>query len=206
MRTWERSHPDWEYIVWDEAAIRDLGITNADRFEELLDAGVYDAASDVARIEILYALGGVYVDCDSVCLRPMDGAPFLDAGFFATREIPPRGSYLVTNSFMGCVPAHPLASRYIQHIGHAKMRCVHGRTGAAFCCAWRLTGPQALTGLIRRARMADVMVLEPWAFFTRTIKGVPVPGHGWGEHFWSSTGERSPDGEFPGAVSYEEVR
>ena len=49
-------------------------------------------------------------------------------------------------------------------------------------------------------------MLEPWAFFTKTITGEPVQGNGWAEHFWASTGERSPEGFFPGAVSYEEAR
>jgi len=83
-----------------------------------------------------------------------------------------------------------------------KVRCSHGGQGAAFCCAWRITGPIALTGIIRGT---DAMVLDPSAFYTQTIKGVPVKGKGWGEHFWSSTSERSPEGTFPGARFYEEA-
>lgn len=179
-----------------------FGLSNRLLYERLLAAGIYDAASDVARIELLHRLGGVYVDADSRCLRPMDDAPFLEAGFFCTEEIPPRGNFLVTNAFMGSAPGSPVARRYIDHIGRAKVRCIHGRQGAAFCCAWRHTGPMALTAVIART---DALVLPPSAFFTKTITGEKIQGSGWGEHYWSSTGGRSPKRVFPGAVGYEEA-
>jgi len=202
MDTWRDRHPAWDYHLWGEQELEAFGLRNQHLFERLLAARVYDAASDVARVELLRGFGGVYIDADSVCRHSLEGAPFLAAPFFATREIPPSGRYLVTNAFMGSEPHHPLLDRYIEHISRARVTCRHG-DGAAFCCAWRITGPMALTNLIRRDRTA--MVLEPAAFFTRTIKGDPVEGEHYGEHFWSSTGERSPEGWFPGAVSYQEA-
>lgn len=202
--TWERGNPNWQYRLWDEDSVAQLGLHNAALWRELIRRGIYDAASDVARVEILYRFGGVYADADSRCLRSLDGAAFLRSGFFATEEIKPDGETFVTNAFMGSEPHHPILSSYIERIARRRrFRCAHGGDGAGFCCAWRLTGPIQLTRILRDA--TDYEVLPPSAFFTRTLSGEPVPGKGWGEHYWSSTGGRSPRDAFPGSRNYQEA-
>lgn len=199
MATWREAHPAWGYRLWREADIEGFGLRNEPLWRDLIERGIYDAASDVARIEVLHRHGGIYIDADSQALRPMDGAPFLDARFFATREIRPGGHTFVTNAFMGSVPGHDILVRYIDRIGKRRVVCGHRGKAGAFCCAWKQTGPVALTQMIKRT---DAVILEPWAFFTHTIMGDPVPGHGWGEHYWSSTTTRSPAGTFPGGRGY----
>lgn len=207
MVTWNRMHPGWHYDLWNEARIERFGLRNARLYHDFLDAGVYDGASDVARVEILARFGGVYADADSRCLRPLDGAPFLRAGFFATREQPPDGSYFVTNAFMGCVPHHPLIERYVARLSRVRKprKCIHGHEGAAFCCAWRMTGPRLLTSLLKVSRESDIRILAPWVFFPVTIQGEAVAGgdRAYARHYWSSTGERTADKTlFPAAVDY----
>lgn len=206
MRTWQL--PGWDVRLWRESDVEQFGLANAALWRQLTDAKVYDAASDVARIEILGRLGGVYADADSVCLRPLDDAPFMDAPFFAVQEIQPNGKPFVTNAFMGCKPGSVIAAAYVRRIGRSRVRCHHGGEGAAFCCAWKTTGPLALTATLDAMSHVDerATVLPPAAFFTHTITGEPIDGEHWAEHYWSSTGERSPVHLFPAARSYREGR
>lgn len=193
IESWASCHPTWDHHLYREDDIDVLGLQNRALYERLLEAKVYDAASDVARVEILDRLGGVYVDADSVCLKPLDGAPFLGSAFFATREIHERGGYFVTNAFMGSEPGHPILRRYIAALSRARVRRPWE--------AWRHTGPAVLTRLVRGT---DATILEPAAFFTQTILGEPIEGEHYGEHYWASSTARSPAGHFAGRT-YEEA-
>jgi mannosyltransferase OCH1-like enzyme len=64
---WLTMNPDWELIIWNE-----------DNMIKLQNQALYDASfkypnmqSDIARVEILYKYGGVYIDCDVVPLKPL---------------------------------------------------------------------------------------------------------------------------------------
>lgn len=90
--TWLALHPDWEYHLWN--------LENLD-FEpqcaELLKQCRHPAQmADLLRMEILYRHGGVYVDIDFECLRPIDG--LLDnVNVFACSE----DGLHITNSIVG---------------------------------------------------------------------------------------------------------
>ena len=70
METWPRNHPDWSYHVWTEETI-DYPLRNQAQYDAMKDFG---GKADVLRYEILSRHGGVYVDADMVCLRPLDPA------------------------------------------------------------------------------------------------------------------------------------
>jgi mannosyltransferase OCH1-like enzyme len=206
MASWPQRNPGFDYTPWDEQMLRDLPMRNIGLFDQCMNAGVFDAAADVARVEVLSRFGGVYADADSVALRPLEDAPFMHAGFFATREEPPDGRHFVTNAFMGCAPHHPVIERYLARLSRTRLpkRCVHGGRGAAFCCAWKRTGPTILTDVLATSHETDIEIVEPWVFFAETIKGAAIAGgEPYARHFWSSTGERTADKTlFPGAVPY----
>ena len=71
--SWLTKHPTWEHRFWDEAACRAL---LAERYPEYLPTWeAYPAMIqriDSIRYFILDAHGGVYVDMDMECLRPLD--------------------------------------------------------------------------------------------------------------------------------------
>ena len=104
--TWLRLNPDFEHRLWDDAAIEAFGLCNDAVYRRFVDSGIYDGAADVARAEILHRCGGVYVDVDSVALRPIHDAGFMRAGFFAQYEASDQHPGLITNAFMGAVTGH----------------------------------------------------------------------------------------------------
>jgi len=57
----------FEYKLWDDANIASLPLKNAKEFQAIEN---YAGKADIARYEILYAEGGVYIDADSVILNP----------------------------------------------------------------------------------------------------------------------------------------
>jgi hypothetical protein len=102
--TWKRHHPDWEMRVWTDADLPSL----------LDDAIVargrsFSEVCDLVRYEVLRRHGGVYVDTDVECLRPLDG---LLAGVeaFAAWETDHR----VGTAVLGAVPGHPIVERAVR--------------------------------------------------------------------------------------------
>ena len=182
MSTWRDRHGSWTYRVWRERQIDALSLVNAELYRTCIGAGMFDAAADVARVEILLREGGVYVDADSICHRPLDGASFLEAGFFAVHEPTPLADDPVTNAFMGARPDHPVLERYLGALATIDDPRPQ----------WRNTGPVQLSEAIRAGDERDVIVLPGWTFMTRTAAGDSVTGGDpFGEHFFSSTAERS---------------
>lgn len=92
--TWAAHHPGWELKLWTEAdAPVPAGAGRARNFAE---------RADLVRYEILRQHGGIYVDTDVECLRPIDD--LLDGVVaFAGYEVPGR----CCNAVMGAVPGHP---------------------------------------------------------------------------------------------------
>ena len=69
LPSWKQFNNDFEYILWDEASIIQLGLKNMYAFQQTKNLG---AKSDIARYEILNKFGGVYVDTDFECLAPLN--------------------------------------------------------------------------------------------------------------------------------------
>ena len=61
QKSWTDQHPDWEYTFWSEKEIDEFGLKNKELYDK---AKNYATKSDIARCEILYRLGGLYVDAD----------------------------------------------------------------------------------------------------------------------------------------------
>lgn len=57
---WQRQYPDFEFRTWRDADISSLDLTG----EKIREADGYARKSDIARYEILFKQGGVYLDCD----------------------------------------------------------------------------------------------------------------------------------------------
>jgi hypothetical protein len=124
FRPWIRSclalNPDWEYWLWSDDDMRRLVSTAYPQYLELYDG--YPSQSqrvDVFRYFVLYEYGGLYVDLDMECLRPIDGA-IDDKDCLLSQEpvehallLAPVGVPLVSNALMACRPAHPFFAHVI---------------------------------------------------------------------------------------------
>ncbi len=69
INTWKKKNPEWKFIFWDDNKLNDLEMVNKDLYLRLKN---YGSKSDVARLEILYQMGGFYLDTDFECLKKID--------------------------------------------------------------------------------------------------------------------------------------
>ncbi len=66
QKTWQNI-PGFRYKLWTDQDIDEFGLINNKLYQE---AQNYGERSDIARYEILYRLGGMYIDVDFACIRP----------------------------------------------------------------------------------------------------------------------------------------
>jgi hypothetical protein len=136
---WEKLHPGWSFRLWTDEDFRDGWLTNQylfDNAEKYVPAdAVGQFRSDVARYEILYRFGGVYVDCDVEPLKNFD--ELLDVEAFAGWE---QTSLYVGNTVIGGVPG---AEFWGQMIGAVSDASKENKGKAA---TW-LSGPRVVTRL-----------------------------------------------------------
>ena len=67
-KTWRELNPDWEYKLWTENEIKKISLINHDLFIKSSNIGF---KSDLLRYEILKQFGGLYVDTDFECIKPI---------------------------------------------------------------------------------------------------------------------------------------
>jgi len=110
-RSWVALNPDFEYRLWNEAAIANmLDERVAGIFEKTVNFG---AKSDIARYAILEKFGGVYADTDFECLKPI--GPLAErTSFFAgvTVDTSPQ----IMNSIMGASAGHPFLRALLESL------------------------------------------------------------------------------------------
>lgn len=103
---WLELHPGWTWVHWDEHAIRRFGLThqelydNPERFSPKSHPGQY--RSNIARYEILWRHGGVYLDADMEPRRRV--GHLLDGRLVAGWE---RQGRYINNAFLASPPGHP---------------------------------------------------------------------------------------------------
>lgn len=73
QESWTRHHPGWEYRLWTDSDLRRLVCERYPWFLSIYD----DYAEPIERVDaaryfVMHCFGGVYVDLDFECLRPID--------------------------------------------------------------------------------------------------------------------------------------
>ena len=153
--TWVRHHPDWEHVLWTADAIPPLRNQRVyDAAERIAPHNVGQLRSDVARYEILFEHGGVYIDADMECLRPIDDL-IADVSCFAGWEV--QGTW-VNNAVLGAEPGHPFIADLIEHLEHSVVANPGKRPAVT-------TGPQYLTPIYRR-HAHEVTVFPKETFYS----------------------------------------
>jgi mannosyltransferase OCH1-like enzyme len=153
IESWRRHHPSWEHRLWTEDDLPGDPI----RPEVLERLRTPVERADILRLEILFRHGGIYVDTDLECLRPVDDL-LGDAEFVAVCLKPGR----VTNTFIAAAPGHPLLERALRELRPMDVYW----TAAATESIKDVAGPPLLRRLIPGYR--DVKLIEPPLFFPST--------------------------------------
>ncbi|MCS3650109.1 hypothetical protein GGQ08_001403 [Salinibacter ruber] len=98
---WKEQHPEWEHRLWGEEGLLNVLPDEALQFYHAAES--YAGKADVARIWLVLELGGVYVDTDFQCLKPIDELLHGCRAFTAYSRYEAK----VMNAIFGGVPHHP---------------------------------------------------------------------------------------------------
>lgn len=207
MESWRRHHPHWTHRLWtdeDNQRLVDEHYPDLSAQYAACRHGIQRA--DIARCLILHRHGGVYVDLDVECLRPLDG--LISGGTCVTVAEPPQHAAwmgqptTISNAFLAASPGHPLLAAAIERL--------HGRGMDARLPAdvLRTTGPVLLTEALADCATADVMLLPADALSPLTgnsealarlrdgaadagaIRADCLRRGAWGVHYWSNAWAR----------------
>lgn len=178
-RRFQDLHPNWDFVTWDDP----------DELDWMIDRGVFDAATthagraDVLRYELMYKVGGVYVDTDVEPLRPFDAlleepTPF--AGWENNR--------LLCITVLGSPPGHPAFKAVLDFLPRWSRTQRPNRPNYQ-------TGPEPFTRVWRQRR--DVRKLEREAFYPvgwweKHRLGGPYPAESYAVHHWNA-GWKTPE-------------
>lgn len=162
MQHCQNMHPGWNYTLWTPESINKLPVFhNRNMFHEYGKKEL-NGQSDIVRYSILREMGGIYIDADTLCLRPLD--PFLKYGFFA--------SYMSQNNFqsksptsesigtgvIGGIPQHPILLEITDQLNN---QMVSGP-------AWLQVGPHHVMRVLKRCShcnaTGDIHILPYYTF------------------------------------------
>ncbi|MGE0702631.1 MAG: glycosyltransferase family 32 protein, partial [Vicinamibacterales bacterium] len=200
--TWRNHHPDWELRLWTDADNERLV---RDHYPEL--AAQYASCpygiqrADFARYLILHRHGGVYVDLDMDCLRPVDS--LLEGRTCVLTEEPAihaawiGRTRMVSNGFIAASPGHPFMERVLDLL---KVRNLRITSHAEVLTS---TGPVMLGEALASGNF-DVQVLPRGAFSPLTSNDLELiqlhegrnveairarcrERGAWAIHYWANT-------------------
>lgn len=155
QKTWKKHHPDWQYILWTDKEIRKLNLFNMDKYNFAIN---YGEKSDIARFELLYRFGGVYVDTDFECLQPFD---ILHHACDFYTSVAYDKECLMYSAVIACKPGHPIIKKCIEDL-----RLITSNTNDPHQILER-TGPFYLTRCIKQSlpSITDRSVIFPITYF-----------------------------------------
>lgn len=161
--TWAKMHPNWEYKLWTNEDLETFDLINKEAFDEAINWG---AKSDILRYEILAKHGGVYLDIDFECIKPLDPLHY-NYSFYCCMVNESEAQ--VANGLIGCIPNHPVMHGCIDNIKKNKLKGTNNSN-----LIMEQTGPILITKIIGNYILEEknrerFMTLIPMYFF-------PFPG------------------------------
>lgn len=109
----KRLHPDWEYRLWTDADIPGLKLYNQKYYDLTPNFG---AKADILRYELLARYGGIYLDVDFICIKPLDWLLKYDL-WAVTQPLDCRG--MICNGAIGSIPKHPIIQEAVHALAHS---------------------------------------------------------------------------------------
>ena len=176
--TWISKNPDYKVNIWDNDSLKNNVWRNWDKISDMLHKKDYAGASDVMRYQILYDNGGIYIDADSVCLKPLEDW-LLDCEAFACWEQELVRNNLIANGFIGGVKGAKVWNTCMDVV--ATKDCKEEKL------AWQITGPLMLSEVYFQ-HQPNLTVYPSNFFLPKHHSGyeTKVTGHRFADHIWGS--------------------
>lgn len=180
IQSWASRHPGWGLRVWCNDDLTGRRWINARHMRTMARERQWNGVADLMRWELLLEFGGVFLDADSCCLRPLLDS-FLECEAFACWENEIDRPGLIAAGYLGAGPGNSLITRIVSDISH--IPSVSGQE------AWACVGPQRLTDSWRAMGYDDLTILPSHYFIPRHYAGRVYHGGGpvFADQAWGST-------------------
>lgn len=178
--SWRKHNPDWQVKIWGNTEYINFPWRNRYAMGAMWNREKCGVA-DIMRYEILYHQGGLTLDADSICVRPLEEWLFnVDAFAVWENELARPG--LIAVNAMATYPGNPFFKAIIEDI-YSDRNIGNGP-------AWATTGPVRLTDNWKRQRYANLTVWPSHFIIPRHHAGTEYTGQGpifcvqeWGSTF-----------------------
>ncbi len=170
--TWIKHHPDWKMILWTDQNM--IPLENQNLYDS---TDIMAMKADIARYEILYHFGGVYIDTDFECLKNIE--PLLDevTAFAASED-----NYYISIGIMGGTLGHQIFKTIIDQLP----KSIDEYRFKSLSCQ---TGPAFVTRILKDTTLLDVFekdIFYPY-YYTETEKKNDNFPEAYAVHHWSSS-------------------
>jgi mannosyltransferase OCH1-like enzyme len=169
--TWKAHNPGWTLKLWTEENL-------TTRYPDLVKrCWKYRHESNIYRYELLLREGGIYIDTDFECLRPI--GPLIEGmdAFSAYQLDEPSLEGAIAPGLFGTVPGAPFMNDLVEHIPDAFSE-TH----------WLNCGPPYFTSIVRRH--PEVHIFPRLHFYPylwdELERKAEVFDHAYAVHHWSS--------------------
>lgn len=179
VQSWADKNPDYELHVWGNGHLTNYPWHNQKQIDQMMDKQDYAGVADLMRYEILYRFGGIALDADSYCRRPLEDW-ILEAPAFSAWEQEHVRNNLIATTFMGGVKRHPFWKACIDRL--------HETDCSEPKLAWLITGPKLVTE-VYFANVAPFTVYPSHFFIQHHHSGFvsKAQGHHFADHLWGSS-------------------
>lgn len=179
IKTWVELNPGWTVKVWGNADLQNSEWINARHMKAMWNKEL-NGVADLMRWEILYNEGGIVVDADSICVRPLDDW-LLEADAIACWENEISRPRLIACNMIGSIPENPFIGQIIQDL-NAQPTVVHDM-------AWKTVGPLCITTAYFKYAYTGLTILPSHFFIPDHFSGVHYGGGGivYAKQEWAST-------------------
>lgn len=170
--TWAKLHPDWEIKLWTDENM--IPLKNQKEYD---NAKTPALKSDIARLEVLYKYGGIYIDCDFECLKNLE--PLLDnvKAFAAWQD-----KCTINSAIMGCTPGHPVFKKLV----YCATANINKHRNEIITCQ---AGPVYITRFLKLAKGVKIFPKEifyPYYFNEKHRKNDVFP-EAYAVHHWAGS-------------------
>lgn len=115
-RSYCKMYPDWTYKIWKDTDAYEIIANYSPQLLAIYNAEpTYYGKADILRLVVIYYFGGVYIDADTVWIKPKSLNPYItNCTFFAGYER--EYDNLIANSVFGAVPRSYIVKELISTI------------------------------------------------------------------------------------------
>jgi len=174
----------YKYKLWTDASAKDLDMDAIPGLKKLYASFSSELAgrADILRLLILYKYGGVYIDADTVVMKPEKFHRFLEKTrgvFFGWENLTAARTRklglgkvrrLVANGLIGAEKGHPFLKALLEGIVENSKRTSEKE-------AWKMVGPLYVTKMYMslKKKYPDVHVFPMRYFYPRAWAGITDP-------------------------------